>query len=308
MSMLRAYFFGRIRLTQDDSQVDIKIPPIIQSLLAYLLLYRDRTHPRYVLANLFWGENRHEYAHGCLNTALWRLRQILEPKGTPNGTFLRVTRGGEIGINRDSPLWLDLSIFEEQVDRILAKSVVQIETQDILRLESTDKLYQGELLEGFDDDWVLCERERLHIKYLNSLVYLMQFYALQDNPEKSLAYCQKILAIDPLREEIHRSAMRLHMQKGDRAQAVRQYKACEALLSKELGIPPMEETQELYRQLLAGAARPIIPDGSPDAFALLARLNSAVQDLEAAQSRLASSIQELKTQFNTLKNTQAPKQ
>jgi DNA-binding SARP family transcriptional activator len=86
--------------------------------------------------------------------------------------------------------------------------------------------------------------------YLNSLAHLMRTYEHRCDFEKSLACGQRILEEDPLREEIHRAMMRLYLQNGQRALAVRQYQICRDALGDELGISPMEETQALYNQMI----------------------------------------------------------
>jgi DNA-binding SARP family transcriptional activator len=77
----------------------------------------------------------------------------------------------------------------------------------------------------------------------------MAYYRQQGAYAQSLACGQQIVQLEPLREEIHRELMRLYVASGERALAVRQYERCQAILAAELGIPPMEETQELYVQI-----------------------------------------------------------
>jgi DNA-binding SARP family transcriptional activator len=66
MGILQVALFGRIRMTHQDWSTEIKITRTIQALLAYLLLHRQRTVPRDVLADLFWGEQSQEKAHASL--------------------------------------------------------------------------------------------------------------------------------------------------------------------------------------------------------------------------------------------------
>lgn len=117
-------------------------------------------------------------------------------------------------------------------------------------MERALALYQGELLEGFYADWALLARERWRRLYLNGLAQLMRYYAANAHFDKSLAYGQQILDVDPLREEIHRAMMELYLQNGQRALAVRQYERCCDLLERELDVPPMAETQLIFQQLM----------------------------------------------------------
>jgi DNA-binding SARP family transcriptional activator len=256
MDSLQIKLFGRVKVSHDNWNTEVNLTRIIQGLLAYLLLQRTQNHSRDVLAALFWGEHNQEKARGCLNTALWRLRSALEPASVPHGTFLVTNHFGEVGFNHDSRYWLDVAIFEEQIKNILTSPHHSVEESEVKKLESVMQLYKGDLLEGFYDDWALRDRERLRSLYLNGLAYLMKYEKTHGFYEKGLAYGQQILELDPLREGVHREMMHLYIENGQRARAVRQYKACCDILRAELGIQPMEETQALYARILLSSKLP----------------------------------------------------
>jgi DNA-binding SARP family transcriptional activator len=56
-----------------------------------------------------------------LNTALWRLRKVLEPAGVPRGTYLVTTSMGKVRFNRLSNYGLDVAEFENDTQKTLAK-------------------------------------------------------------------------------------------------------------------------------------------------------------------------------------------
>jgi DNA-binding SARP family transcriptional activator len=219
MSNLRISLLGEVRVTGNRS-AEIRLTPILEVLLAYLLLFRQRCHPREILIDLFWGEQSQEQARHYLSTVLWRLRRLLEPPGGPRGTYLTTTTAGHVGLNCESDYWLDVEAFERPLSRILTRSPPLLEANDAQELEQALQFYTGDLLEGFYDDWVLRERERLRALYLHCLAQLMRYYRQQHAYEKSLACGQQILNYDPLREEIHREMMRLYLESGQRAAAV----------------------------------------------------------------------------------------
>jgi DNA-binding SARP family transcriptional activator len=142
-----------------------------------------------------------------------------------------------------------VSAFETKTRQGLARPLEILTAEEAQRLEDAVQLYTGELLEGFYTDWALRERERLRGLYLNTLAHLMRFYQQQGVYDKGLWYGQKILDLDPLREEVHRDMMRLYVANGQRPLAIRQYQLCCNLLAEELGIRAMEETQTLYAQI-----------------------------------------------------------
>jgi DNA-binding SARP family transcriptional activator len=250
MGNLQIRLFGRVQISHDNWKSEVNITRVIQGLLAYLLLQRHRTHTRDGLASLFWGEHNQEKARGCLNTTLWRLRAVLEPDGIPPGTYLRSNHFGEVGFNPESRYWLDVDIFENQINKVLSTPLQVVKKTEIEKLRKVIQLYRGDLLEGFYDDWALRERERVRFLYLNSLAYLMRYEKSNGLYENSLIYGRQILELDPLREEIHREMMRLYMQNQQRTLAVRQYKTCREILKAELDIEPMAETQILYNQIM----------------------------------------------------------
>jgi DNA-binding SARP family transcriptional activator len=205
-----------MRIYQDALEAEIKLTRIVQDLLAYLLLQRHRLHPREVLLDVFWKDATEKQARGCLNTALWRLRCALEPEGIPNGTYLVSTNQGEVGFNPDSDYWLDVADFEEQVRLVASLTVDVVKPSQAAALEKALDLYRGDLLEGNYEDWAIREREHLRHIYLNALAYLLDYHRHQKAYTQALAFGDKILRLDPLREEIHRAMMRMYCDNGQR--------------------------------------------------------------------------------------------
>ena len=222
----------------------------MQALFAYLLLHQHLV-PREVLMDVFWLDDSPERARSSLTTAIWRLRQLLEPSDVRPGTYLITQTSGEVGFNWDCGHWLDTKAFEQQVYPLLRKPVPYLTGDDVERIEEGMTLYRGELLEGIYDDWALRERERFRTLHLNCLTRLMEFHASRNNFEQGIAYGHEILRRDPVREEIHRGLMRLYLESGQRALAIHQYTRCRELLEQELGLLPLEETQALYQQIMS---------------------------------------------------------
>jgi len=235
---------------KNTKEQEIRLTHCSQVLFAYLLLNRHRTHPREVLANLLWAEVGQDQARKSLNTTVCRLRKALKVAvHNPDDAYILSKSLGELGFNPQSQYWLDVEAFEQPAQQILSKALPNVTTEEVASLDQVTQLYQADLLEGFYQEWVLQERERLRCLYLASLRYLMQYYQYQGNNEKSLEYGLKILRLEPLREEVQREVMCLYHDSGQRALAIRQYKLCCQVLDAELGISPMPETQALYLQI-----------------------------------------------------------
>lgn len=100
--------------------------------------------------------------------------------------------------------------------------------------------------------------------YMNSLEKLMIYHAFHENYEHSLTYGTQILAHDNTREAIHQHIMWLHWVLGNRHAAVAQYKLCVQILQEEMGIGPMEQTQQLYKFILQSEPTLTGWNSSPD--------------------------------------------
>ena len=207
-----------------------------------------------------------------LTTALWRLRQLLEPDGIRPGTYLITRNTGEVGFNWDSSHWLDAELFERCIYPILRKPLSNLSSEDVQQIEDVLPLYRGELLEGIYDDWALRERERFRSLHLNCLTRLMEFYAYRKDFERSIDLACEILRRDPIREEIHRALMRLYLESGQRTLAMRQYVQCRDQLSQELGVLPLQETMALYQQILASSQADAQKASGPASSQEIARL------------------------------------
>ena len=298
---LRIQLFGTVQVSHDGRPQDARLIRVVQSLLAWLLLHRRKTHARETLAGLFWGEQDEARARSCLSTALWRLRQVLEPIGIARGTYL-IAQSDAVGFNCASDYWLDVAAFEEGVARHLPASTPRDRALDWSGAEDAVACYTGDLLDGFYDDWALRERERLRMLYLDCLGTLLRRHSETGALEPALRCGRQILVLDPLREDIHREVIRLHVRNGHRALALKQYESCRAALEEELGVDPMEETRALCAELLSAAridprksatadatrrATPMAPNGK---VRIAPTLRNAAAKLDEAREALADAL------------------
>jgi DNA-binding SARP family transcriptional activator len=66
----------------------------------------------------------------------------------------------------------------------------------------------------------------------------------------ALRYANEALALDPYRETGYVRLMRLHMGRGNRAEALRVYEQCRDILARDLGVTPSSQTEAVYCELL----------------------------------------------------------
>ncbi len=249
MGSLCVSLFGKFDVRCDGRVLTSLDVCKMQELFCYLLLFRERPHPRETLASLLWSDKSTAQSKRYLRKALWQLQAILEPlAGSINGHLLLVEPSW-IQINSEADFWLDVAAFEEAFHHTEGVPGRELDAGRVQTLRYASDLYQGDLLEGWYQDWCLYERERLQHQYLAILDKLMDYCEAHGECETGLAYGTRILRYDLARERTHRRLMRLHYLAGDRTAALRQYKCCVRALEEELGVGPAKRTLALCEQI-----------------------------------------------------------
>lgn len=218
------------------------------ALLSYLAV-TARPHARPALAGLLWGGMPEAKARDSLSKALSTLRQGI-------GTHLTITRQ-TVSFNKASDYWLDVAEFEAGING-----------RSIEGLQAAVRLYEGDFLEGFSvrnavefDYWILAQQARLKSLAWQALHTLAAHFAGQDaaGRVKAIDYTNRLLILEPWREEAHRQMMRLLALNGQRGAALAQFETCRRLLGEALSVEPGPETIALYEQIregkLSGAAK-----------------------------------------------------
>lgn len=287
--MLHVTLFGDLRVERDGCVLTQRMTRAAQMLFAYLLLRRNAAASREQVATVFWGEHSDAKAKGCLNTALWRLRQALEADAM-HDSYLQTQIPGMIGFNWHCEHWLDTAVFEDAIQSFMAKPLGDLAGADVDRLADALALGSADYLPNIHSEWIDAERERLATLRLNAMTRLLAYRVQADQIEASLALGEQILRLDPLREDVHRDMMRAYHALGQRALALRQFDQCRDVLRDELGVDPMRETFDLRTQL-TGDAPPAAPQTPPTAAE--DPLQSKLQTLYEVAAQAALSMQTL---------------
>jgi DNA-binding SARP family transcriptional activator len=303
MATLSVRLFGTLQIERDDAPVyglDVRKS---QELLCYLLLHRDHLYPRETLAGLLWGDASTAQARKCVRQALWQLQAALGGPTEPARQRVILSTADAIQINQTATLWLDVAELEQTFALVKGRSGEELDAPTAELLRTTTRLYQGDLLEGWYQDWCIYERERLQNMYLALLDKLMAYAEAHHAYDDALASGEQILRYDRAHERTHYRMMRLHFLAGDRAAALRQYQRCAATLEEELAVKPSQRTIELQRQIkadrldapeyLSTALSPLTPailPGQATAKELLAQLKAHWHELAILERRISADI------------------
>ncbi|NUM44881.1 MAG: tetratricopeptide repeat protein [Anaerolineales bacterium] len=123
------------------------------------------------------------------------------------------------------------------------------EADKMAHLATAVTLFRGPFLPDMDANWVTEKREYFNRQFSDANLKLGNYAFEKGEYAKVLGYCQTLLSMDPGLEEAHRLAMRAHAARGNRAEVVRQFKLCTAVLKKEYGLGPSKESSDLYNLL-----------------------------------------------------------
>ena len=296
MTTLRIKLFGSLELERDGRALPRFASRKSGELFAYLALNRRTPQTREHLAGVFWGDSTEERARHTLNTTLWRINRVLEPPNSAASErgYLRVTPQ-HLGFNTASSVWLDVAEFES---RCAFAEQAETPAQTAALYAQAVSFYRGDLLADCYDDWCIVERERLQGLYVRALARLLAYNSSNAEYDVAIDCARRILGCDPLREEVHRDLMRLHLNAGQPAAALRQYRLCEDLLRQELGVEPAPETRSLLAPILGANAATEFHMAAPvarhatqsDLTAIATKIQDLAAACDAAQAQLLEAM------------------
>jgi DNA-binding SARP family transcriptional activator len=198
-------------------------------LLGFLLINPTNTQRDEIIGTLF-PELPEDRARSRLNDHLWTLRNCLP------GLPLQSSKN-EVSIIQEAR-WVDVEEF-----------TTLTEHPEIPNLTQAIDLYQGNLLPGFYDDWLLLEREHCLLSYLQALHKIVEYYFSKQNYKIAAPLIQKLLGHEPLNETAVQMLMRIHLAEGHRGAAFEVYERLTSSLRDDLGIEPSDATKTLFQSV-----------------------------------------------------------
>jgi DNA-binding SARP family transcriptional activator len=310
MSALHIRLFGKLSVRRGDTELPALTQQKAQELFCYLLLHRERPHPRETLAAQFWGDTPTAQSKKYLRHTLWQLQAALAAQSELHTRRTLLVETEWVQLNRAADLWLDVAAFERADAAMQGVSGEALDASAAERLRGALDLYQGDLLDGWYHDWCIYERERLKERYLVMLDKLVAYCEAHGQIETGLRYAALALREDRAREGIHQRVARLHFLGGDRAGALRQIQRCATALHDELGVDPSETTIALEGQIRLGRLNgfAVRPPAAAPAVDLAQRLGDALSNLREARTVVGELQQRLDQQIRLLEQSlESPK-
>jgi DNA-binding SARP family transcriptional activator len=262
--MLEASLLGHFSVRAGGEPIDLTSRPA-QTLLAFLLLNSGMAHRRDRLAGVLWPDSAESSARKNLRNAVWQLRKAI-------GDGYLLADKETVAFNVDAPHNLDIAA--------LAREPAE---GDIDALLAAASAYKGELLPGFDEDWVRLARERTWMQFERRMRALLDRLAAAQRWTELRAWATHWIALGQAPEPAYRAWMLASAAQGDLAGMAMAYRRCVQALKEELDVPPSAETRALYERLSRGALPAGVthsqaapnPAAAPTVVAVFARRSAA---------------------------------
>jgi DNA-binding SARP family transcriptional activator len=235
------------------------------ALLCYLAVEGGR-HPRSDLAELLWPESDERRARTALRSGLARLTKTLGDDTAHDDEVTRffLIEGDLLGLE-PREVELDLEALESAVS--LARRETSSEGRSaedptvgrkelIGRLEGALGFYRGEFMEGFSVEdapefelWVEAERSRCRALFGELCERVSRLEGQEGLIGEAIGTAQLWVRHAPLEEAAQRRLMELLFGAGESERALLVYEGFRNTLSRELGMEPSTQMQELAHRL-----------------------------------------------------------
>jgi DNA-binding SARP family transcriptional activator len=240
---------GSFRLFTHGEPVLIRSGGKTEALLAQLGLAGSRYGvSREALLRAIWPGHEPELAGQALNSLLHSLRGLLQ--GALGGATPVLQVSGYYSLNTRAGVRVDVAQFTALVAEGDKLERAADSATAMALYERAVRMYVGDLSPAAGGGaQAVIERERLRAMYLALLVRLADSCFAHGDYAACLAHAQRLLGHDPRREDAHRLVMRCHVRRGERAQALRQYRVAQGILRDEFEAEPEPATAALFEQV-----------------------------------------------------------
>ncbi len=221
------------------------------TLLKILLQHFGRVVDREEMAELLWPAGPPKDADTLLKVAIHYLRRGLEPDGGSKCALpFIVTEAKGYAFNVDSFHWLDVHEFQAAAEQGYRLERKGSRKEALAAFQAAAGLYTGDYLEEEPySDWCFGRRKDLRQTYVDVLRRTARLLWMGGETEASIRCYYRTLEFDPYLENVHRDLMDVLWRSGRRTEALRQYEVCCRAVREEFDVPPMPDTEALYRSI-----------------------------------------------------------
>jgi DNA-binding SARP family transcriptional activator len=198
------------------------VPEGSKRLLAFVALHGGRVDRRHAAGTL-WPCGTDERAAGNLRSALWRLK----------GVGIDMLEADKFVLSLRHDAITDVHALCDWAARVIEGNTTPAD----LRILSWDP-EAADILPGWYDDWVICERERIRQRLLHGLEAVSRALVAIGRTGDAVEAAMNAVRCEPLRESAQQTLIEAHLAEGNYVEALRAFRAYTRLARQELGIEP----------------------------------------------------------------------
>jgi EAL domain-containing protein (putative c-di-GMP-specific phosphodiesterase class I)/DNA-binding SARP family transcriptional activator len=235
---------GRVAIAPVDGgpEVLVRGGRRVELVFAYLVAERRRQVSHDELANALWPEGPPDTWEAALRGVLTDVRRWLSDGGLEPAAALTTARRGN-QLQLPPMMTVDLDVARESLASALGRLAAgepRAAAEEAARAASLAAL---PFLPAHDGDWVESVRRELLTITSRALEAEARAHAATGDHTAASAAAERLVAAEPFNEGAHQFRIKMLVQAGDRAGALRAFEYCRALLDAELGVEPSDATK-----------------------------------------------------------------
>jgi DNA-binding SARP family transcriptional activator len=215
------HLLGRFRV--EVCRQAVNLPTQAQRVVGYLAV-TGASERRSTLAGRLWPFSPQRRADANLRTALWRI-------GATESRLLETSRSF---VSLHDDVEVDIRAACARARALIGGST----SAGVTVPGEGERLWTEDLLPGWDEEWLVIERERIHQLRIHSLEALSRTHTRRGRYSCAIDAALAAIAAEPLRESAHIALVEAHIGEGNISEARRHYDSYSRLLDRELGIRP----------------------------------------------------------------------
>jgi DNA-binding SARP family transcriptional activator len=210
-------------------------------LLKYLFTTPRRRAHKDVLAELLWPESEPDAAAVNLRTTVYAVRQTLDKLDGGLSDELMTADRDSVGLRATEAVWIDADEFTELL------TSAQTTDHPLPLLEQADQLYVGAYLaDDLYEAWAVERRDHLKQVWSELQFKIAGIAEAQADMERATLAMERLLRVDACHELAAERLMRLFLDMGRRADALRVYQRISESLQTDLQVEVGEPLLQLY--------------------------------------------------------------
>jgi DNA-binding SARP family transcriptional activator len=253
---LRITCFGRFAVWRTSAPVALCSSRNGQAILRYLAAHPRHRETSDALMETLWPGEPPEQARHKLHCAASALRRALncDSVARKEAGYL-LCEGRTYALNPALSIRIDRDDFVTHYE-----AGRQAEgAAAIAEYEAACNLHSGPFLpDDLYADWSAAQRERLSQLLVTMCAAVAEYYARTGQHDRAADWAMRILEEDRCDEAAYQLLIRARALGGNRAEAIRQYERCKAVLAAELAVAPLPATTALFYAILRDEMVPAI--------------------------------------------------